>query len=220
VPEPNTNANTYGDTVTVSLGSGDSVEAIPVADAARLLGVTLPRLQRTLKHPEFFPHVLKTERPTKTGTRTVTVISVSVMDALKAALSEGDGEQKRKQSHPEAFVFSPGEAEQRHRAALELLTREYSDRIEEQGRTITDLRRDKEDLRGEREKLLEELKQERERALLLASEVEKLKALPAMEQMEAQGNPGGDSGGSVVSGRESAPQSPQGRRFWQFWRKG
>ena len=218
---PNTNANTHADSVTVSLPSGASFEGLPVASVATALGVTLPRLQRLLKSDRFAPHVHKGERKTRTGTRTVTVVSVSVLDALKEALVEAEGEQKRKHSHGEALPFAATEGDQRHAAAIELLTREYRERIEEQSRTIADLRADKQELKEKNQKLVEEREREHSRAEALLLENEKLKALPPMVQTASSGASGGDSGASGVPGGASAPPAQREgvlrgflRRWW------
>ena len=80
--EINTNENSPSEAVTVSL-----------SDAAARLGITLPRLTRLLKRPEFAAGVTKAERQTKTGTRTVTLISVSVFEAIRLTLGEQEREQ-------------------------------------------------------------------------------------------------------------------------------
>ena len=217
---PNTNANTHADSVTVSLPSGASFEGLPVASVATALGVTLPRLQRLLKSDRFAPHVHKGERKTRTGTRTVTVVSVSVLDALKEALVEAEGEQKRKHSHGEALPFSATEGDQRHAAAIELLTREYRERIEEQSRTIADLRADKQELKETNQRLLEEREREHSRAEALLLENEKLKAIEPMVQTASSGASGGDSTGATAQSGASMPKEPRAsffeklRRFW------
>ena len=80
--EDDANENSSGDTVTVSL-----------SDAAARLGITLPRLTRLLKRPEFVAGITKAERQTRTGTRTVTLISVSVFEAIRLTLGEQEREQ-------------------------------------------------------------------------------------------------------------------------------
>lgn len=217
---PNTNANTHADSVTVSLPSGASFEGLPVASVATALGVTLPRLQRLLKADRFAPHVHKGERKTRTGTRMVTVVSVSVLDALKEALVEAEGEQKRKHSHGESLPFSATEGDQRHAAAIELLTREYRERIEEQSRTIADLRADKQELKETNQKLVEEREREHSRAEALLLENERLKAIGAVPATTPQDTQNGDSTGVAAQSGASAPPAPPGgvlrflRRWW------
>lgn len=211
--ESNTNGNGNADSVSVSLPSGESMEGLPMASVANALGVTLPRLQRLLKAERFAPHVYKGERKTRTGTRTVTVVSISVLDALKEALIEGEGEHKRKHSRAEALPFTPTESDQRHAAAIELLTREYRERIEEQARTIADLRTDKQELKEKNQMLLEEREREHSRAEALLLENEKLKAIGAMALDAPPSAAGGDSTGSSVPESASVPPEQKKSRW-------
>jgi len=80
--QENTNGNTTGESVSV-----------PLSEAAATLGITLPRLTRLLKRPEFAAGVSKSERQTRTGTRTITLVSVSVLEAVRFSLSEHKHEQ-------------------------------------------------------------------------------------------------------------------------------
>jgi hypothetical protein len=127
-------------------GSSDSVT---VSVMAERLGVTLPRLMRLLKRPELAPLCWQESRPTRTGTRTVTLVSVSVQERLKEAFTEADTEQKRKHLRGEPLAFD----DPRFRAMVAMLTREQRERIEEQTRTIADLRDDKERLLEEQKRL-------------------------------------------------------------------
>ena len=77
-------------------GNGNSPgESVPVSlsDAATSLGITLPRLTRLLKRPEFAGGVSKANRPTRTGTRTVTLVSVPVLEQIRLSLAEQKQEQ-------------------------------------------------------------------------------------------------------------------------------
>jgi hypothetical protein len=116
---------------------------------ATRLGVTLPRLMRLLKRPELAPLCWQESRPTRTGTRTVTLVSISVQERLKEAFTEADTEQKRKHLRGEPLAFD----DPRFRAMVAMLTREQRERIEEQTRTIADLRGDKERLLEEQKRL-------------------------------------------------------------------
>ena len=196
----NTNANSPAESVT-----------IPVTELAAKLSVPLPRLQRALKREQFASHVSKADRKTRTGTRTVTVVNISVLPALEAALREGEGEQKREHSRPEVLTSD----EPNLRAMLDFVTRQADARIGEQARTIEDLRKDKDELRGE-------LERERLRAEALAFEVLQLKALPSAQVVAAGDAPpslqNGDSTGDEAQvPMETPSNSPQrqNRRFWQ-----
>jgi hypothetical protein len=127
-------------------GSDDSVT---VSVMATRLGVTLPRLMRLLKRPELTSLCWQESRPTRTGTRTVTLVSVSVQERLKEAFTEAGTEQKRKHLRGEPLAFD----DPRFRAMVAMLTREQRERIEEQTRTIADLRGDKERLQDEQKRL-------------------------------------------------------------------
>jgi hypothetical protein len=116
---------------------------------ATRLGVTLPRLMRLLKRPELTSLCWQESRPTRTGTRTVTLVSISVQERLKEAFTEADTEQKRKHLRGEPLAFD----DPRFRAMVAMLTREQRERIEEQTRTIADLRNDKERLLEEQKRL-------------------------------------------------------------------
>ena len=99
----NGNANTTGDSVPVSVP-----EALTLAEAAERLSITLPRLTRLLKRAEFAPGVSQVQRATKTGTRTVTLVSVSVIEAVLLSLTE----QKHKQYGPNRYRSPEGEGRQ------------------------------------------------------------------------------------------------------------
>ncbi len=73
--------------------SDDGQELLTVAEAAGRLGVSIPRLRRLLAHPEWSQHTHTIERETKTGTRTSTVVPVSVLPAIQSAISERERNQ-------------------------------------------------------------------------------------------------------------------------------
>lgn len=97
------NANTNAETVTVAAGKATdpSVDGIPVTEVSQRLGVTLPRLQRALKRPEFAGAVSTGVRITRTGTRTVTLVNVRILDSLSRWLDEG----KQKHLPPKVFAL-------------------------------------------------------------------------------------------------------------------
>lgn len=68
-------------------------EGIPLSEAAAQLGITRPRLQRLLQRPQWASASWKTERETRTGTRTVTLVRVSVLPALQTEIIEREREQ-------------------------------------------------------------------------------------------------------------------------------
>ena len=181
--------NGNGNSTLRSVNVTPSADAIPITEAARSLAVTLPRLQRALKRQEFASHVWQEARPTRTGTRTVTVVSISVLDRLKAVLREGSGEHKRERSHGEALVSDSAEGE-RLRAVWELAMRQADARIREQAETITDLRQDK-------ERLIKEHERERSRAEALVLEVQDLRALAAPPDSEKLAKVGDATRGTV-----------------------
>lgn len=78
----NSNANGFDDSV-----------CVPLSEAAARLRIILPRLTRLVKRPEFTSGITKTERQTKTGTRTVTLVSISVLEAVRLMISEQKHEQ-------------------------------------------------------------------------------------------------------------------------------
>ena len=97
----NSNRNAYREAINESVSVPEKVtvptpepESVTISKAAETLGVTLPRLARLLKRPEFAASVSKGERQTRTGTRTVTLVRVSVLDALRRALFETENEAK------------------------------------------------------------------------------------------------------------------------------
>lgn len=84
--------------------SNGFTESITVSEAAQRLGVTLPRLTRLLKRPEFAAHIAKAERQTKTGTRTVTLVDVTILETLRLTLSE----HKHEQNEPNRYLSDEG----------------------------------------------------------------------------------------------------------------
>ena len=111
--DANGNANGNAETVRVPVPvpEGDPV-GIPLADAAARLGVTRPRLSRLLRQPELAAGLTKGPRKTRTGTRTVTFVSVPVLEAARRLLAEGEREQERERGQD-----PPGRARSRSRSA-------------------------------------------------------------------------------------------------------
>jgi hypothetical protein len=81
------------------MGEEPAEEFLPVAEAARRLGVSEPRLRRLLKLSEWAHAHQEREYRTRTGTRTGLVVPVSVLVSLGAALSKEGTEQERKREH-------------------------------------------------------------------------------------------------------------------------
>jgi hypothetical protein len=82
-------------------------ETVTLAEAAKMLQTNLPRLTRLIERPHSADSVRREPRQTKTGIRTVTLLSVSVLPALKADLQgkvETEREQKQKQSQEELLA--------------------------------------------------------------------------------------------------------------------
>ena len=82
-------------------------ETVTLAEAVKRLDTNLPRLTRLISKPPYAEYVRREVRPTKTGMRTVTLLSVSILDALKAELQErtgSDSEQKQKQDYSELLL--------------------------------------------------------------------------------------------------------------------
>lgn len=67
-------------------------EFIALADAAKKLNISIPRLRRFLAKPEWKNSVRQVERSTKTGMRSTAVVSVSVLSDLAKALEEKEHE--------------------------------------------------------------------------------------------------------------------------------
>lgn len=105
---PDANANSTGESVTVSDTRPLPADTLPLTEAAQQLGLTLPRLQRILKRPEFAAHVHTGQRQTKTGTRTVTLVSVSIL----ADIGRWATEQKREQYGQNHYRSALAEAQQ------------------------------------------------------------------------------------------------------------
>jgi chromosome segregation ATPase len=142
-------------------------------DLAERLGVSVPRLQRLLKRPEFASHVHKGERQTATGTRTVTLVSVSVIGQVEQAIRDqrdGTGEQKRERLHAEALVSD----DERARALVGMVMQQAEARISELSTALADVR-------GERNRLLEEREHFQSRIEALVSEVQELRSIEAQK---------------------------------------
>lgn len=191
-----------------------AAEFVTVADAAAQLGTNLPRLQRLLKRPEFAAHAIKQERSTRTGTRTVTTVNVSVLPLLRVALDEGITEQKHEHKRPKVLALG----DEQTRVYLQFMMDQADARIREQAATIEDLRRDKDEWRTERERLQGQV-------LTLASEVQSLRLLaeaaaPAddvsQEATEAPQSLDVELGGITASPAADMAQE-QRRGFWIRW---
>ena len=174
--------------------------SVTVSELAARLDVTLPRLQRVLKREPFAALLQKQARATRTGTRTVTCVSVSVIPALQEALREGNNEHKREHLRPLPLV-SP--TDEQTRAYLEMLTRQADARIAEQAQTIADLRRDKDELRLERERLQCEV-------LALTFQVQEFRSIGAKQNSPQEAT--GETNETVSAGVSVVPT--QKRRWW------
>lgn len=129
----------------------ESEEWVTVAEAARRLDTNEPRLRRLLKLPDFAEAVRQETRQTKTGTRTGTVVSVSVLPTLREALEKGTGSEsqhKQEREHSEALSL------QQVAAVYQALAAEKEARIRQQEREIEHLRDEVEFLRKQLENRL------------------------------------------------------------------
>lgn len=183
--------------------------AVSISEAAERLGVTLPRLQRALKRPEFAAHVRIGERPTRTGTRTVTLVSVSVLGDLSRWL----GEQKHKQKRPESLPSEAG-AQGGQLTPAEATARGFYERLDAQRREqIAELKA--------------ALEHERQTTRALADALAREQALralpPPQAEPEAVGSPETDT--PTAKGSESEASGPekgvQRRPWWErLWGRG
>jgi len=83
---------------------------LTVSEAAAELGTTQPRLRRLLVRPDFAGRTQTETRETKTGTRTATVVPVSVLDDLRAALEAAPvREQKQEREQSPHHALPPSE---------------------------------------------------------------------------------------------------------------
>ncbi|MDX1935176.1 MAG: hypothetical protein SFU56_21475 [Capsulimonadales bacterium] len=141
-----------GEEVPAVLSKSDGMETksdtsvfISVSEAAQQLGVNLPRLLRYLRREPFVAYLRKEDRKTRTGMRTVTLVSVSILSELKRALREENPQQKQKQFVASTEPVSPPVEDPRV-PLLEALIREQRARI-------SDLQEEKVRLLQERETL-------------------------------------------------------------------
>lgn len=192
-------------------------EAVPVQDLARELAITLPRLQRLLKRPEFARSVHKGERQTQTGTRTVTLVNVSIVPALREQIqsqSGAAGEQKREQKRTETLALD----DERTRVLVSLLMQQAEARIQELSASLSDVR-------AERDRLLTEQERERKRTETLVfdlqaelSETRLQLAAKEQEGTAAENTPetglnDTETGDTSVMG-EMMPEGEKKRGFW------
>ena len=119
-------------------------EWLTIAEMARRLGTTEPRLRRILQREEFSEYTRQQERHTRTGTRTGTVVSVSVLPRLREAFEKGSTQQpehKREREQSEALSLS------KMAALYSALAAEKDARIRQQENEINHLRGEVEFLR-------------------------------------------------------------------------
>lgn len=217
------NGNTNGTNGSPEVFAGAS--SVTLTDLAGRLGVSLPRLQRLLKRPEFVRHVRKGQRKTATGTRTVTLVSVSVLEALEQAVREAETEQKHYRGAAIVSEVSVSEVsdDERARAMVAIVLHQTEARIAELSAALSDVR-------GERNRLLMERERERLRIEALEFEVWELRSIAAKNQARAEpmpdasGDPGrltesGDTGQSGVDIPAGSPAVdseplPPVRRSW------
>ena len=205
-------------------GSKVSPDTVPLSEAAERLGVTLPRLQRLLRRAEFAPHVSKGERRTRTGTRTVTLVSVSVLPDLRSTI-EG---QKHEQNGANRYRSEGGEASAREGEASGPLVRaviaQMEQRLADKDAEIARLAKLLDDANERQRMTLAALGQEQQlRALATPSPVQE----PAPEQTGPERHAGGPTAGD--GGPEAAEAQPrpggasEGERprqaWWQVWRR-
>lgn len=114
--EANGNGNANGN------ANGSAGAAISVSAAAERLGMTLPRLQRILKRPEFAEHVWRGPLQTKTGIRMATLVSPALLAALQqdASLPRVQPESRL----PETSHSEMGELEKRDMLAALVRTKD------------------------------------------------------------------------------------------------
>lgn len=183
----------------------DSEEWVTIAEAAKRLEVTIPRLRRWLARPENERLSVTRETRTRTGTRTAVTVLVSVLPTIKAALEIGEERERTETgtrtgtgTNENTFPFPPpSEAE--------------------------NLRREIEILKAEREKDAGEvafLRSEIERRNQSESELRRLMMVDKQELLElrqrlaitgeADTNSHDNGGGA---------EKITGRRWWEIWKK-
>ncbi len=191
----NANGNTSGESITVS-------------DAAERLGITLPRLQRLLRRPDFAAHVHKAEHQTRTGTRTVTLVSVSVLPALSSVAAE----QKREHYGPNHYRSEPAsEATCGGRAGSETsgplvqaVIAQMEARLRDKDAEIERLAR-----------LLDDANQRQRLTLEALAREQALRALPAPQEARQEARTGPETGhlgqmtGPVADDTRNGTQAPQ-----------
>jgi hypothetical protein len=203
----------------------DSV--LTVAEAAQQLNVTLPRLRRMLARPDFAACLLQVERQTKTGTRTSTVLPVSVLVSLQQALESGetakrDVEAEREQEREQTQNRNENAVLlEQMRSEIQYLRGELTAQREQHGQETA--RRDEAD--GEFRRLL--LKQDSEIARL-QQENRLLLAVPPVESTPQSNEdartdtvePDAGISAQELEQAENRLETGQEKKKWyQFWRK-
>ena len=169
---------------------------LTVAEAAKRLGVSIPRLRRLLARPEFASCARQVTHETKTGTRTAMAVPVPVLPALQTAIEQGNGQQ-REREQGEPFSLS----------AQELAV--YTDRmLAERERLIAEKDARIADLTAR----IEYLEQAHRHALEALAREQALRALPPV-QPEAQT--------PAEGARPEEPTMPaqEKRPWWWPWRR-
>jgi hypothetical protein len=207
-------------------GSRPPGDSVTVCEAAQRLGFTLPRLQRLLKRPEFAPHVHQAERPTRTGTRTVTLVSVSVLEALRSTESE----QKRKQYGANRYRSEAGERSKEEGAdgetsgpLVQAVIGQMEARLHDKDAVIEHLRRQLDEA-NERQRLTLEALSREQTLRALAAPVPDVSAQAQEGPQEAPQGPQASDSGEVAAeagpGGESVVEEQSRRRsWWPFGRK-
>lgn len=101
-------------------------ELLTVAEAGKALSVSIPRLRRLLARPEFASYSQRIDRQTRTGTRTATVIPISVLAHLRTEI-EKQNEREQERERPNSFSSGSSEVS----VYVQALLREKDARIAE-----------------------------------------------------------------------------------------